>query len=156
MSSIDEETLELYDRPVYTTHLSKEQIQELSNRLVSRKAREKWIIDDTLLSRIHESTSGNPRDVIRLLRDLIDERRDVGAHGALERLMRWKIINDSSDVYEKDGENQILFPDESQGHITEEDNQLSVDDPPENRDFKLQSTYSDGDGSIQDLSLIHI
>ena len=39
---------------------------------------------------IHESTSGNPRDVIRLLRDLTDERRDVGAHGTLERLMRWQ------------------------------------------------------------------
>ena len=94
LSSIDEETLELYDTPEYTTHLSKKQIQELSNRLVSRKAREKWIIGDSLLSRIHESTSGNPRDVIRLLRDLIDERRDVGAHGTLERLMRWKIEHD--------------------------------------------------------------
>ena len=152
LSSIDEETLELYDRPEYTTHLSKEQIQELSNRLVSRKAREKWIIDDILLSRIHESTSGNPRDVIRLLRDLIDERRDVGAHGSLERLMRWKITNASSDANEKDGKNQILFSDESQGHIAEEDNQLFVDEPPENRDPKLQSTHSDGEESIQDVS----
>jgi len=152
LSSIDEETLELYDRPEYTTHLSKEQIQELSNRLVSRKAREKWIIDDILLSRIHESTSGNPRDVIRLLRDLIDERRDVGAHGALERLMRWKITNESSDANEKEGKNQILFSDESLGHIAEEHNQLSVDETPENRDLKLQSTHSDGDESRQDVS----
>ena len=149
LSSIDEETLELYDRPEYTTHLSKEQIQELSNRLVSRKAREKWIIDDTLLSRIHESTSGNPRDVIRILRDLIDERRDVGAHGALERLMRWKITNDSSD---KDAQNKILFSDESQGHIAEEKDQLSVDEPLQTRDFKPQSTDSDSDESIQDVT----
>ena len=149
LSSIDEETLELYDRPEYTTHLSKEQIQELSNRLVSRKAREKWIIDDILLSRIHESTSGNPREVIRILRDLIDERRDVGAHGALERLMRWKISNDSSD---KDGQNQILFSDGSQGHIAEENNQLSVDEPFQTRDFKSQSTHSDSDQSIQDVT----
>ena len=152
LSSIDEETLELYDRPEYTTLLSKEQIQELSNRLVSRKAREKWIIDDILLSRIHESTSGNPRDVIRLLRDLIDERRDVGAHGALERLMRWKITNDSGDVNEKDAKKQILFSDESQDNIAEEDNQLSVDEPFENQDFKSQSTHSDGDESIQDVT----
>ena len=152
LSSIDEETLELYDRPVYTTHLSKEQIQELSNRLVSRKAREKWIIDDTLLSRIHESTSGNPRDVIRILRDLIDERRDVGAHGALERLMRWKITNDSSDKDVKDAQNQILFSDESQGQIAEEKDQLSVDEPLQTRDFKPQSTDSDSDESIQDAT----
>ena len=152
LSSIDEETLELYDRPEYTTHLSKEQIQELSNRLVSRKAREKWIIDDILLSRIHESTSGNPRDVIRLLRDLIDERRDVGAHGALERLMRWKITNDSGDVNEKDVKKQILFSDESQDNIAEEDNQLSVDEPFETQDFKSQSTHSDDDESIQDVT----
>ena len=152
LSSIDEETLELYDRPVYTTHLSKEQIQELSNRLVSRKAREKWIIDDTLLSRIHESTSGNPRDVIRILRELIDERRDVGAHGALERLMRWKITNDSSDKDVKDAQNQILFSDESQGQIAEEKDQLSVDEPLQTRDFKPQSTDSDSDESIQDVT----
>ena len=152
LSSIDEETLELYDRPVYTTHLSKEQIQELSNRLVSRKAREKWIIDDTLLSRIHESTSGNPRDVIRILRDLIDERRDVGAHGALERLMRWKITNDSSDKDVKDAQNQILFSDESQGQIAEEKDHLSVDEPLQTRDFKPQSTDSDSDESIQDVT----
>ena len=152
LSSIDEETLELYDRPVYTTHLSKEQIQELSNRLVSRKAREKWIIDDTLLSRIHESTSGNPRDVIRILRDLIDERRDVGAHGALERLMRWKITNDSSDKDVKDAQNQILFSDESQGQIAEEKDQLSVDEPLQTRDFKPQSTDSYSDESIQDVT----
>ena len=152
LSSIDEETLELYDRPVYTTHLSKEQIQELSNRLVSRKAREKWIIDDTLLSRIHESTSGNPRDVIRILRDLIDERRDVGAHGALERLMRWKITNDSSDKDVKDAQNQILFSEESQGQIAEEKDQLSVDEPLQTRDFKPQSTDSDSDESIQDVT----
>ena len=87
------------------------------------------IIDDTLLSRIHEYTSGNPRDVIRILRDLIDERRDVGAHGALERLMRWKITNDSSDKDVKDAQNQILFSDESQGQIAEEKDQLSVDEP---------------------------
>ena len=152
LSSIDEETLELYDRPEYTTHLSKEQIQELSNRLVSRKAREKWIIDDTLLSRIHESTSGNPRDVIRILRDLIDERRDVGAHGALERLMRWKITNDSSDKDVKDAQNKILFSDESQGQIAEEKDQLSVDEPLQTRDFKPQSTDSDSDESIQDVT----
>ena len=152
LSSIDEETLELYDRPEYTTHLSKEQIQELSNRLVSRKAREKWIIDDTLLSRIHESTSGNPRDVIRILRDLIDERRDVGAHGALERLMRWKITNDSSDKDVKDAQNQILFSDESQGQIAEEKDQLSVDETLQTRDFKPQSTDSDSDESIQDVT----
>tara|TARA_B100000965_G_scaffold371465_1_gene360411 strand:+ start:25966 stop:27855 length:1890 start_codon:yes stop_codon:yes gene_type:complete len=152
LSSIDEETLELYDRPEYTTHLSKEQIQELSNRLVSRKAREKWIIDDILLSRIHESTSGNPRDVIRLLRDLIDERRDVGAHGSLERLMRWKITHEPSYGNEEDAKKQFLFSDESQGHIAEEDSQLFVEDPSENRDFRFQSTNSDSDESIQEVT----
>ena len=91
LSSLDDDTIDLFDKPEYTTKLSKKQIQELSNKLVSRKAREKWIIDENLLTRIHESTDGNPRDVIRLLRDLTDERRDVAAHGTLERLMRWQI-----------------------------------------------------------------
>ena len=103
-STLDEETTELFDVPEHIPNLTKSQIQDLSNRLVSRKAREKWIIDESLLSRIHESTSGNPRDVIRLLRDLTDERRDVGAKGTLERLMRWQKstieIRDASEAVE--------------------------------------------------------
>ena len=86
------------------------------------------------------------------MRDLIDERRDVGAHGALERLMRWKITNDSSDKDVKDAQNQILFSDESQGQIAEEKDQLSVDEPLQTRDFKPQSTDSDSDESIQDVT----
>lgn len=152
LSSIDEETLELYDRPEYTTHLSKDQIQELSNRLVSRKAREKWIIDNMLLSRIHESTSGNPRDVIRLLRDLIDERRDVGAHGALERLMRWKITDYSSERNEKDSKKEILFSEESRDHNAENINQLSSNEPSEIRILKPQSSHSDSGESTQDIT----
>ena len=86
------------------------------------------------------------------MRDLIDERRDVGAHGALERLMRWKITNDSSDKDVKDAQNQILFSDESQGQIAEEKDQLSVEEPLQTRDFKPQSTDSDSDESIQDVT----
>ena len=104
LSTIDEETAQLYDDPKHIENLTKDQIQDLSNRLVSRKAREKWIIQDNLLSRIHESTSGNPRDVIRLLRDLTDERRDVGAQGTLERLMRWQI---SDNIAEPSGAIEI-------------------------------------------------
>ena len=48
---IDEETTEIYDVPEHIPNLTKSQIQDLSNRLVSRKAREKWIIDESLLSR---------------------------------------------------------------------------------------------------------
>ena len=152
LSSIDDETLELYDRPEYTTHLSKKQIQELSNRLVSRKAREKWIIGDILLSRIHESTSGNPRDVIRLLRDLIDERRDVGAHGTLERLMRWKIERVSSieNETEKDVQKEILSPDESYNYITEEGNQKIMETSPQDPDISSELEYFSEDKSRHD------
>ena len=66
--------------------------------------------------------------------------------------MRWKITNASSDANEKDGKNQILFSDESQGQIAEEKDQLSVDEPLQTRDFKPQSTDSDSDESIQDVT----
>ena len=36
-----------------------------------------------------ERTGGHPRDVVKLCRDLLDERRGNGSEGTLERLMSW-------------------------------------------------------------------
>ncbi len=90
LSSITEETLDMFDKPEFLEGLTSQQIQQLSDNLVSRKAKEKWKIDARLLDAIRETTGGTPRDVIRLLRDLTDERRDVGSHGTLKRIMNWR------------------------------------------------------------------
>jgi len=96
LSNMSEETLEMFDRPEFLEGLTTTQIQQLSDKLVSRKAKERWKIDERLLGAIRDITGGTPRDVIRLLRDLTDERRDVGSHGTLERVMGWNEIIDPS------------------------------------------------------------
>ena len=100
LSSITEETLDMFDKPEFLEGLTSQQIQQLSDNLVSRKAKEKWKIDARLLDAIRETTGGTPRDVIRLLRDLTDERRDVGSHGTLKRIMNWR--GDISDEAGRD------------------------------------------------------
>lgn len=90
LTSLDEETLDIFDPPVYLEGLSAPQIQKMSDNLVRRKAREGWNIKSELLRAIHSNTGGNPREVVRLLRDLVDERRDTGSKGTLQRLMGWQ------------------------------------------------------------------
>jgi len=98
LSSITEETLGMFDDPEFLEGLTTQQIQQLSDNLVSRRAKEKWKINARLLDAIRETTGGTPRDVIRLLRDLTDERRDVGSHGTLKRVMNWR-----GDIVENEG-----------------------------------------------------
>ena len=98
-SSLDDEVLEAFDPPEHLEGLSEGQIQSLANNLVRRKARERWIINPTLLAAIHDNTGGNPREVVRKCRDLVDERRGVGSEGTLERLVGWQRI-----VQEEEGD----------------------------------------------------
>jgi len=90
LSNMNEETLMMFDNPEFLEGLTTIQIQQLSDKLVSRRAKERWKINHRLLEAIRDITGGTPRDVIRLLRDLTDERRDVGSHGTLERVMGWE------------------------------------------------------------------
>jgi len=88
LKSLDDEVVEAYD----TEHLddfSKSEIQKLADNLIRRKARERWVINPRLMDAIMESTGGHPRDVVKLCRDLLDERRGNGSEGTLERLMSW-------------------------------------------------------------------
>ena len=90
LTSLDEEVLEIFDPPEHLEGLSAPQIQKMSDNLVRRRARERWNIKPDLLRAIHSNTGGNPREVVRLLRDLVDERRDAGSQGTLERLVGWQ------------------------------------------------------------------
>ena len=89
-SNLNSEMLDLFDEPHHLSNLDKKEIQNLSNRRMSRSANQKWIIRDSILSAIHENTDGNPRQVVRLLRDLVDERHDSQDGGVLDRLMTWR------------------------------------------------------------------
>jgi len=88
LKSIDDEVVEAYDIE-NLDDFSKPEIQELANNLIRRKAREKWVINPLLMDAIMERTGGHPRDVVKLCRDLLDERRGNGSEGTLEQLMSW-------------------------------------------------------------------
>jgi len=90
LAALEEPVRELYDKPVYLEPLTSKQIQDLANIRVRRMARERWKINPRLLDSVRASTGGNPRDVIHLLRDLIDEKRGMGAEGTFQRLFSWQ------------------------------------------------------------------
>ncbi len=90
LAGLDDEVLEMFDAPHHLQNLDARQIQVLSNRRISRSANQKWNIRPTLLNAIHRHSDGNPRRVIRLLRDLVDERHDPDGGDVLERLTTWR------------------------------------------------------------------
>ncbi len=90
LAGLDEGVLGIFDDPHNLQNLDEKQIQMLSNRRISRSANQKWNIRPSLLTAIHQHTDGNPRRVIRLLRDLIDERHNPAEGGVLDRLTTWR------------------------------------------------------------------
>ena len=88
LKSLDDEVVEAYDT-AHLDYFSKDEIQKLADNLIRRKARERWVINPRLMDAIMENTGGHPRDVVKLCRDLLDERRGNGSEGTLERLMSW-------------------------------------------------------------------
>ena len=89
MASLDENTREVFDEIVTVEPLSREQIQLLSDLRIRRMSPEKWHINSDLLGAIMSRTGGNPRSVIGILRDLVDEGRGLGSKGTLESLTSW-------------------------------------------------------------------
>jgi len=90
LAGLGEGVLGIFDDPHNLQNLDEKQIQMLSNRRISRSANQKWNIRPSLLTAIHQHTDGNPRRVIRLLRDLIDERHNPAEGGVLDRLTTWR------------------------------------------------------------------
>jgi len=89
MASLDENTREVFDEIVTVAPLSREQIQSLSDLRIRRMSPERWHINSDLLGAIMSRTGGNPRSVISILRDLVDEGRGLGSKGTLESLTSW-------------------------------------------------------------------
>ena len=90
LAGLDEGVLGIFDDPHNLENLDEKQIQVLSNRRISRAANQKWNIRPSLLTAIQQHTDGNPRRIIRLLRDLIDERHNPAEGGVLDRLTTWR------------------------------------------------------------------
>lgn len=98
LAALEEPVQDLFDKPVHLEPLTSRQIQSLADNRVRRMAREKWPINPRLLDSVRASTGGNPRDVLHLLRDLIDEKRGTGAEGTFERLLGWDASFESEPV----------------------------------------------------------
>jgi len=89
LASLDEGIRELFDEYATIAPFSNDQIQTLCNRRIRKMSPEKWNINEELLEAISSRTGGNARSVVSLLRDLVDERRNMGKEGTLESLTSW-------------------------------------------------------------------
>ena len=87
---LDAELKKMFDEPDRIPNFSKKEIQEMVNNRMRIKSKEKWNINSKILESIHSSTGGNPRDVIKILKCLVDEKRELGYGGTLENLMAWQ------------------------------------------------------------------
>lgn len=84
---LDDELRNLFDEPDRLENFTKSDIQDMVNNRMRLKSKEKWIINSAILNSIFQRTGGNPRDVIRILKCLVDEKRDLGYQGTLESLL---------------------------------------------------------------------
>ena len=89
---LNEEMRNLFDEPDRLDNFTKIEIQEMVNNRMRIKSKEKWIINPMILNSIHERTGGNPRDTIRILKCLVDEKRDLGYQGTLKNLMSFQVL----------------------------------------------------------------
>ena len=84
---LDDELRNLFDEPDRLENFTKSNIQEMINNRMRLKSKEKRVINSVILNSIFERTGGNPRDVIRILKCLVDEKRNLGYQGTLENIL---------------------------------------------------------------------
>ena len=82
---LDDEIRVLFDEPDRLPNFTKTEIQQMVDNRMRLKSKEKWIINSLILNSIYDRTGGNPREVITILKCLVDEKRDLGYRG------HWKI-----------------------------------------------------------------
>ena len=160
---LNEEMRNLFDEPDRLDNFTKIEIQEMVNNRMRLKSKEKWIINPMILNSIHERTGGNPRDTIRILKCLVDEKRDLGYQGTLENLMSFQVLktpvidekvyaenNISNDNYEPNIPVSEIIDDEL------ENDELIDEEPSDLWDFDDEETsllidnFSEEDDEITD------
>ena len=131
LASLDEGVRELFDEYATIAPFSNDQIQTLCNSRIRKMSPEKWNINEELLEAISSRTGGNARSVVSLLRDLVDERRNMGKEGTLESLTSWNPpeINDMGESSADDSvQEDILEEPENREKQVEEQSSKSVFD----------------------------
>lgn len=107
-NSLDEDTVDLFDHPAHLTGLSKDEIQKLTDKRVIKMGKERWLLNSNILQLIYDKTSGNPRSVVNILQNLVDEYRGVGAHGSLDGLLGWQEDAMNSNIVSQKIEPKIM------------------------------------------------
>ncbi|HIK99528.1 MAG: hypothetical protein CXT72_02540 [Methanobacteriota archaeon] len=137
LNALEDGVIDLFDITDRLTGFSKLEIQQMVNIRTKTRSREMWNIKPTLLEAIHDQTGGNPREVLKLLRDLVDERRNLGGVGTLAKLMSWRVANPSAQVVEpvvsktKSREEDWQIPETPSIMISEESVEDNIDEEPD-------------------------
>ena len=160
---LNEEMRNLFDEPDRLDNFTKIEIQEMVNNRMRLKSKEKWIINPMILNSIHERTGGNPRDTIRILKCLVDEKRDLGYQGTLENLMSFQALKtpviDEKVYAENNISNDNYEPNIPVSEIIDnelENDELIDEEPSDLRNFDDEETpllidnFSEEDDEITD------
>ena len=152
--TLDESVIKKFDTPFHLKPLDENQIQELCDKRIRKMANERWKLSPTLLDSIHNTSGGNAGSVIRILRDLIDEKRGLGCVGTYQRIISWtkseislneeeknidsssygeKILpQEKSELIDPDSEKKIFSNEFSDSNLTEFEKALSQTPEKEN------------------------
>ena len=119
-SNLETDILHTFDSPAHLKNLNKSNIQSLVDKRVRKKAKQRWLLSEKILSLLFDYTSGNPRELVNILQNIVDEHRGVGAIGSLEKLLGWKFLDDvkEEDALIEDDNMDSLF--EINGHLNQE------------------------------------
>ena len=122
---------EIFDEYATIAPFSNDQIQTLCNSRIRKMSPERWNINEELLEAISSRTGGNARSVVSLLRDLVDERRNMGKEGTLESLTSWN-PSEINDMGERPADESVqedfLEEPENREKLVEEQSSKSVFD----------------------------
>ena len=147
LASLDEGVREVFDEYATIAPFSNEQIQTLCNSRIRKMSPEKWNINGELLEAISSRTGGNARSVISLLRDLVDERRNMGKEGTLESLTSWnppEIADLTENIVQESIERNIPEePDNSEIKIEVETSKSVFDFEPLEEEGRIEAEPTD-------------
>jgi hypothetical protein len=86
LNSLDNDTIGLFAEPIQLKELDIGDIQNLVDKRIMKMGKEKWLLRPNILKLIYQKTGGNPRLIVNLLQNLVDEHRGIGSLGTLKKL----------------------------------------------------------------------
>ena len=93
LNSLDESVIKIFDPPFELKPLKENEIQKLCDKRIMKMANERWKLSTILLESIQKTSGGNVGSIIRILRDIIDEKRGLGCEGTYQRIISWNKPN---------------------------------------------------------------